>query len=120
MPYEQVTGTKQRLRKRRSQRIERIVPVVVHRTPKEGPQFYERTQTLTISAHGALLALTDEVVPKQTLFVQNTVSGEQQECHVVYVEKELVGPTKVAVEFTRPTPSFWRIAYPPADWSTSS
>ena len=29
------------------------------------------------------------------------------------------GPTKVAVEFTRPAPSFWRIAYPPADWTAS-
>jgi hypothetical protein len=36
------------------------------------------------------------------------------------VEKEPTGPTKVAVEFTRPAPSFWRIAYPPADWTAST
>ena len=53
------------------------------------------------------------------LLMQNIESGEQEECHVVYVEKELIGPTKVAVEFTRPAPSFWRIAYPPADWTAS-
>ena len=35
------------------------------------------------------------------------------------VEKGLMGPTKVAVEFTRPAPSFWRIAYPPTDWTAS-
>jgi hypothetical protein len=52
------------------------------------------------------------------LLVQNIASGEQQECRVVYVDKDLMGPTKVAVEFTRPAPSFWRIAYPPADWNT--
>ncbi len=52
--------------------------------------------------------------------MQNIDSGEQKECRVVYVEKELTGPTKVAVEFTQPAPSFWRIAYPPADWTAST
>ena len=111
------TDTKQWLRKRRSQRIELNVPVGVHRTPKEGPEFYERTQTLIASAHGALIALADKVAPQQRLLLQNIHSGEQQECRVVYVEK-MAGPAKVAVEFTRPAPSFWRIKYPPADWTT--
>ncbi len=108
------------LKKRRSQRIDLNVPVVVHRHPSAGPQFYESTETLVVSAHGALLALTGKVAPNQRLLVQNTGSGEQQECHVVYVKKELTGPPKVAVEFTRPAPSFWRVAFPPADWTASA
>jgi PilZ domain len=119
MSGQQLTNTKRWLRKRRSQRIELNVPIVVHRPVKEGPQFSERTHTLDVSAHGALMALAGMVAPKQRLLVQNINSGEQQECRVVYVEKDLLGPTKVAVEFTRPSPSFWRIAYPPADWTTS-
>jgi len=90
--------------------------VVLHRRPTEGPQFSERTQTLIVNAHGALVALAENVAPEQRLFMQNTNSGEQKECRVVYVKKELAGPTKVAVEFTRPAPTFWCIAYPPADW----
>ena len=117
MSDQQCIGTKRWLRKRRSQRITLTVPVVVHRPPNEGPQFYERTQTLNVSAHGALMALGGLVAPRQMLLVQNIASGEQQECRVVYVDKDLMGPTKVAVEFTRPAPSFWRIAYPPADWN---
>jgi hypothetical protein len=117
---QRLTGTKQWLRERRSQRIELTVPVFVHRPPKEAPQFDERAQTLVVSAHGALMALTDKVAPGQTLLVQNIDSGEQQECHVVYIEKGPTGPTKVALEFTRPAPSFWRIAYPPADWTASA
>jgi hypothetical protein len=120
MSDKKLTHTKQWLKKRRSQRIELNVPVFIHRPPKEGPEFYERTQTLVASAHGALMALADKVAPQQRLLVQNIDSGEQQECRVVYVEKELTGPTKVAVEFTRPAPSFWRIAYPPADWTASA
>ena len=109
-------GTIRWSRQRRSMRIKWGTSVVVHKPPKEGPQFSERTQTLAVSAHGALIALTGLVAPKQKLVVQNAASGEQQECRVVYVEKDLTGPTKVAVEFAHPAPLFWRIAYPPADW----
>jgi hypothetical protein len=119
--YEQKPiNAKRWLKNRRSQRIDLSVPVVVYRPPNEGPLFYESTKTLVVSAHGALMALTDMVAPKQRLLVQNTDSGEQQECRVVYVKKELTGPPKVAVEFTRPAPSFWHLAYPPADWAASS
>ena len=117
---DQLTNTKRWLRERRSQRIDLTVPVVVHRPPNEGTQFYERAQTLVVNAHGALMASAEKVTPKQRLLMQNIDTGEQKECRVVYVEKELAGPTKVAVEFTRPAPSFWRIAYPPADWTAST
>lgn len=119
MSDQQLSNAKRWLRKRRSQRIRLNVSVVVHRPPNEGPQFSERTQTLDVSAHGALVALAGLVAPKQRLLVQNVASGEQRECRVVYVEKDLMGPTKVAVEFTHPAPGFWRIAYPPADWTAS-
>lgn len=120
MSDQRLTDKKQWLRKRRSQRIELTVPVVIHRATKEGTQFYERAQTLIVSAHGALMALAEKVTPEQRLLMQNVDSGEQKECRVVYVAKERTGPTKVAVEFTRPAPTFWRIAYPPDDWTASA
>ena len=102
MSDQQLTNTKRWARKRRSQRVELTIPVVVHRPPKEGTQFYERAQTLVVNAHGALMALAEKVAPTQTLLMQNIDSGEQKECRVVYVKKELTGPIKVAVEFARP------------------
>jgi hypothetical protein len=65
------------------------------------------------------MALTDMVVPQQRLLMQNTESGEQQEFRLVSVKKELVGSPKVAVEFTRPVPGLWHLAFPPADWAAS-
>jgi len=108
-----------RLKSRRSRRIDLNVSVVVHRPPKEGPRFSESTKTLVVNAHGALLALKGMVAPRQRLFLQNTASGEQQECRVVSVNKELAGPPTVAVEFAKPAPSFWRVAFPPSDWSST-
>ena len=120
MSDQQLTNTKRWLKKRRSQRIDLSFPVVVHRPSKYGPQFYESTQTLIVNAHGALMPLVDEVVAKQRLLVQNAATGEQQECRVVSVEKVLIGPPRVAVEFTRPLPGFWRIAFPPVDWNAGT
>jgi hypothetical protein len=120
MHDQKLSSTKRWLKNRRSQRIDLNVSVVVYRPPSEGPRFYENTKTLVVSAHGALMALTEWVAPKQRLLVQNTDSGEQQECRVVYVKKDLTGPPKVAVEFTRRAPSFWHFAFPPADWTANA
>jgi hypothetical protein len=77
--YDQkLSNAKRWLKSRRSQRIDLNVPVVVYRPPSEGQQFYESTQTLMVSAHGALMVLADNVAPKQRLLVQNIGSGEQQ------------------------------------------
>jgi hypothetical protein len=120
MNDQRLTKTKPWLKSRRSQRIDLDVSVVVSRPPREGPQFHESTKTLVVSAHGALIALKGKVAPKQRLLLQNTGGGERQECHVVYVNNELIGPPTVAVEFTRPAPGFWHIAFPPADWTTNA
>ena len=117
MSDQQLTTTKRWSKVRRSQRIALTVPVVVHRPRIEGPQFSERAQTLVVNAHGALMALAEKVALRQRLLLQNIDNGEQKECRVVYVKKEVTGPTKVAVEFSQPAPTFWRIAYPPADWT---
>ena len=109
-----------RLKRRRSQRIDLSVSVLVHRPHGEGPQFYENTKTLVVSAHGALVALKGMVAPKQRLLLQNTTTGQQEECHVVSVIKDMTGPPTVAVEFTKPAPSLWRVAFPPSDWPSSS
>lgn len=112
--------TKRWLKNRRSERIELNVSVVVYRVLGDGPQFCENTQTLVVSAHGALVGLTQFVVPRQKIHVQNPTSGEHLECRVVSVKKAVTGPPHVAVEFTRPAPSFWRLAFPPDDWKANT
>jgi len=119
MNAQEPTTTKRWLKNRRSQRIQLKVPVVVYRARGEGPQFYESTQTLVVSAHGALIYLTDSVAAKQRLLVQNPNSGEHLECRVVSVKSPRIGLPEVAVEFIQPTPTFWHIAFPPADWNPS-
>ena len=119
MNRQKPTTEKRWLRSRRSQRIELNVPLVVYRAPGQGQLFYESTQTLVVSAHGALIGLTDVVAPRQKLRMQNANTGENLECQVVSVRKAQIGPPRVAVEFMQARPGFWRIAFPPADWKSA-
>jgi hypothetical protein len=103
--------------KRRSQRLALSVAVVAYRSDKLGLPFSEGTRTLMISAHGALISLTAKVLADQRLLLKHAISGEEQECRVVFARKNPMGPTEVGIEFQRPAPHFWRIAFPPGDWT---
>jgi hypothetical protein len=105
---------------RRSQRLMQSIPLVAYRPPRQSPPFFERTHTLVVSAHGALISLVTKVALGQRIVVQNAFSGDEQECRVVFTEKELIGPTKVGIEFQRPAPDFWRVAFPPLDWKAAA
>jgi hypothetical protein len=104
-------------KKRRSQRLALSIPVVAYRSQKQGPPFSEGTRTLMLSAHGALISLTAKVVIDQKLFLKHALSGEEQECRVVFTQKKPMGPTEVGIEFSEPAPQFWHIAFPPSDWT---
>jgi hypothetical protein len=106
-----------RNKKRRSQRIALSVSVVAYRSQKLGLAFSEGTRTLVVNAHGALIILTAKVAVDQTLLLKNALTGEEQECRVVFTEKKLMGPTEVGIEFRQPAPNFWHIAFPPTDWT---
>ena len=102
--------------RRRSQRLILRVPVVAYRSPKLGLPFSEGTHTLVVSAHGALIILTAKVAADQKFVLKHGVSGEEQECRVVYTRKNAAGPPEVGIEFRQSAPNFWHIAFPPGDW----
>jgi hypothetical protein len=80
----------------------------------------EGAQALMANAHGALITLAMRVQLGQLLLLKNQESQEEQPCKVVYLGTTLNGKTAVGVEFTRPAPRFWRIAFPPDDWKLYS
>jgi hypothetical protein len=103
-------------KKRRSQRLGLSIPVVAYKLPKTGRPFFEGAYTIAVSAHGALISLATEVAPHEKLFLKHALSGQEQECRIIFVQKQTDGPTHVAIEFARPAPEFWGIAFSPADW----
>ena len=80
-------------------------------------KFSEETKTLVVNAHGALLTLAAKVSQGQQLELKSVTNPEPQTCKVVYIGPAVQGQTQVGVEFMKPAPLFWRVAFPPENWT---
>lgn len=103
--------------RRRSQRVLMQVGVRIRGKDALGKDFEEFTETLAINAHGALVLLTSRVVSGAVVQMKHNKTEEEQECHVAFLGPVRGGKAEIGVEFTLPHPTFWRVAFPPEDWS---
>jgi hypothetical protein len=103
--------------RRRSQRALMKVPVQVSGQAASGAPFDERTHTLSISAHGALIVVAAPVHRGQRFILSNMQTKAALECVVVHLERRPGEPTQVGVEFMLPNQTFWRMTFPPKDWT---
>ena len=80
--------------------------------------FEEETHTQAVSAHGAMVMVTAPVYRGQQFTLLNMQTKASLECVVVHVDTVVAGePNQVGVEFLLPNPTFWRVAFPPKDWT---
>jgi hypothetical protein len=105
--------------KRRSQRLFLQVRVVVEGRLADKP-FSEETHTIVVNAHGALVELGVSLEHGQAVTLLNVRTSDKTDCTV-----KLVTPTEprkfnTAIEFIKPNPGFWRISFPPDDWTSKS
>jgi hypothetical protein len=105
---------------RRSQRLLVSVRIQVRSEGPEKERPWEETHTLVVNAHGALIQLNMMVISSQRLVVKNVKTGEEQLCQVASIATNENGKTEVGIEFVEPSPKFWRVAFPPLDWSPHS
>jgi hypothetical protein len=103
--------------RRRSQRVLMQVPVRLCGTDAQGKKFEEETATLAINAHGALVLMQARVISGGKVQLQHNLTKEEQECHVAFLGPVRSGKSEVGLEFSDARPSFWRVAFPPEDWS---
>jgi len=86
----------------------------------DGKRFSEETLTSVVNAHGALILLAETATLGQLLTIRNVKSGDELLGEVVDVGAVHEGKFDVGVEFLEPCPRFWRIAFPPEDWTSRS
>jgi hypothetical protein len=103
--------------RRRSQRVLMQVAVKIRGKDAEGKNFEEETATLAINAHGALVLLQARITSGSSIHLQHKVTQEEQECHVAFLGPVRSGKAEVGLEFSEARPGFWRVAFPPEDWS---
>jgi len=106
--------------RRRSQRVLMQVPIRLRGTDVQGKDFEELTETLAINAHGALVLLTARLVSGGLVHMRHNKTEEEQECHVAFLGPVRSGKAEIGLEFTTPRPTFWRVAFPPEDWTPKS
>jgi PilZ domain len=102
--------------RRRSQRVLMKIPVRVS-GQTNGTSFFEDTHTLAVSAHGASLVVARQVSRGERLALLNLATKETLECVVAHIGSFPGEPPQVGVEFMLPNPTFWRVAFPPKDWT---
>lgn len=104
---------------RRSQRVVLKVPIVV-RAPMTNKDLCEKSHTLVVNAHGALIALSVRISLKQPLILRNEVTGQERECYVIHVTEGQKTAFEVGVEFSEPAPHFWNVEFPSIDCTGDS
>lgn len=93
---------------RSSERIPLRVPVVIYGFTSKCGAFHEETETLTVNASGALVALTTKLDVGDTVFLIHKGSRDEQEVRVAYVGPLSEREVKVGLAFKRPLQGFWR------------
>ncbi|HEY2351141.1 MAG TPA: hypothetical protein VGH83_01440 [Candidatus Acidoferrum sp.] len=103
--------------RRRSQRVLMHVGVRIRGTDTQGKPFEEETDTLAVNAHGALVAMKNRITSGSKLKMLHKMTEEEQECQVVFLGPVRDGKAEIGLEFSAPRPTFWRVAFPPEDWT---
>ncbi len=103
--------------RRRSQRVLMQVSVRLHGIDTQGKPFDEEADTLAINAHGALVLVQARVTSGSLLTLRNNTTREEQECSVVFLGPVRGNKAEIGLEFSARRPQFWRVAFPPEDWS---
>jgi len=93
------------------------VAVRVRGSDAQGKSFEEEAMTLAINAHGALIQLQARLTSGGKVMLQHNQTQEEQECHVAFLGPVRAGKAEVGLEFSEARPGFWRVAFPPEDWS---
>jgi hypothetical protein len=104
---------------RRSKRVILDVPLVIRGEDEDKHPFQEETFTVTVSAHGGLVVLENRVAVGQKVVLLNPKTSDEREATIAFLGPPYAGLATVGVQFAQPTPGFWAISPPPADWNLS-
>jgi hypothetical protein len=102
---------------RRSERVLIDMPVVIRGETADHRAFEEETFTVTVSAHGALVLMQNQVALGQKLLLLNPQNWDEREGRVAYRGSDHAGLAQVALEFNLPAPEFWPVSPAPRNWS---
>ena len=101
--------------RRRSQRVIIRVPVTLVVT-ENGQTVKIPAHTVAVNIHGAMVVCPRSLDADTTLEVVNERTDEKIDSRVTRAPRESAEGFLIPVEFTSPSPNFWQISFPPANW----
>jgi hypothetical protein len=117
-PSAQNTAVESSSERRRTQRVQISMPVIVRCREGKTP-FEEKTTTISVNANGCLVRIQTQILRGQKVLLVNPLTTEELPCTVTFLGKKDAGKTEVGLEFAEASPLFWRISFPPEDWDPS-
>jgi hypothetical protein len=102
------------IERRRTARATVCMNVLAFGEKAEGEQFRSWTRTLSVSAHGGVIAEEGNLMAGQKFQLVNEHNMKKAECKVVFTRRDRDGVGKVAFEFVEGGENFWSMAFPAA------
>ncbi|HXJ16177.1 MAG TPA: hypothetical protein VNM68_03165 [Candidatus Polarisedimenticolia bacterium] len=101
--------------RRRGQRVLLRIRANIH-VALQGQATTFEVNTLSVNPRGALVVMTQSLPAETRLVLEHRSTRERVACKVARTPREVPEGFQVPLEFDTPAPSFWKIAFPPADW----
>src|SRR6202522_4772740 len=101
--------------RRRGQRVFLRVRASIH-VALQGKQTTFDATTVSVSHNGALLVLKQSLPITTKLVLEHAGTKEPVACKVIRSAQSMPEGFHTPIEFESPSPNFWHIAFPPADW----
>src|ERR1700682_68591 len=114
-PNAPVVGAVEIPDRRRSRRWSLDVSVYVYGHGQGKEPFHEEAHTLHVNANGALLLLSVPVRKGQKLLLTNTLTQQEQDCHVVFIGTRRSRTIEAGIAFPTTNSAFWQLPTAPED-----
>ncbi|HTV60200.1 MAG TPA: hypothetical protein VMJ93_15115 [Verrucomicrobiae bacterium] len=103
---------------RRTQRVLLRVRANIHVALQGKPVTFD-VITLSVNLQGAIVVMKQTLPPETRLVLEHGTTKERVACKVTRLPKEMPEGFHVPLEFDSPAPDFWKIAFPPSDWTSA-
>jgi hypothetical protein len=100
------------MHRRRSDRIYLIIPIGVKVTGLGGLSFVEQARTVTLSRHGATIALKRAISHPDKITICHLGSGKEAECRLVEESGGQADIHLYGIAFLDPAINLWGIDFP--------
>ena len=114
-PSNRGTGLMPGEERRRSQRVIIRVPITLAMT-QNGQTVQITAHTVAVNIHGAMVVCSRSLDENTKLELVNGRTQEKIGTRVSRAPRESSEGFLIPVEFTSPSPNFWQISFPPANW----